>query len=464
MSTCSSPAGRSCYSDGLVKVGTILRIARDRFSGGPRQTYWNARALAAELIAGTSAARRGFLRVAAASHIRFLAGHVAPIAGQTLARAHAAARWLLRAQQASSDGGVSYGYFPCSGPEWGWKPSYPETTGYVMTSLLAYGSRFPDQSTADAVGRMAHWEAAIQMPSGAVQGGQVCAPERQTPAAFNTGMVLDGWCSAYLTLRQERLLDAARRAADWLVNDLDEHGYFRTNGEFVTPGEIKTYTCLCGWALYRFGRIADERLYQDSAVRTVEAALRKQEANGWFAHNCLARSDAPLTHTIGYTLQGIIEVGALAEREDFIGAARKCVDQIMRRISPNGYLPGRFYRDWEPAAFSCCLTGSAQVAIAGFRLYELTNETAYRKFGDTLVDYLKGVQELDATDPEVNGALAGSFPIFGGYMRGGYPNWATKYFLDALLLQDRLSTPTYPVTSAPHPGALRCPNLRPGSN
>jgi hypothetical protein len=24
-------------------------------------------------------------------------------------------------------------------------------------------------------------------------------------------------------------------------------------------------------------------------------------------------------------------------------------------------------------------------------------------------------------------------------MVGGYPNWATKYFLDALMLQDRLS-------------------------
>lgn len=30
--------------------------------------------------------------------------------------------------------------------------------------------------------------------------------------------------------------------------------------------------------------------------------------------------------------------------------------------------------------------------------------------------------------------LEGSFSLFGGYMRVGYPNWATKYFVDALLL------------------------------
>ncbi len=421
-----------------MRIRTILRITQDKLSRGPRQAYWDARALGAELASGAAAARRPFLRYAASNHFRFLAGRTTPIAGETEARAHAAVGWLLRAQAASPDGGVSYGYFPCRGPEWGWKPSYPETTGYIMTSLLAYGARFPDRPVAHAVRRMSEWEVEIQMPSGAVQGRAVCSPEKQTPAAFNTGMVLDGWCSAYRAFHDQQFFDAASRAADWLVNDLDEHGYFRTNGAFVRPGEIKTYSCLCAWAIYRFGDISADRRYHYAAVRIVEAALRQQQPNGWFAHNCLARSDAPLTHTIGYTLQGLIEVGVLAGREDFISAARKCVDQLMRRVSPDGYLPGCFYEDWEPAVFSSCLTGSAQVAIAAFRLYELTKEMAYRHLAGALVNYLKSVQELDAADPDINGALAGSFPIFGEYMRGGYPNWATKYLLDALLLQDRL--------------------------
>lgn len=39
----------------------------------------------------------------------------------------------------------------------------------------------------------------------------------------------------------------------------------------------------------------------------------------------------------------------------------------------------------------------------------------------------------------VVGAIAGSFSLFGEDMRAGYPNWATKYLLDALLLQHRLA-------------------------
>jgi hypothetical protein len=307
-----------------------------------------------------------------------------------------------------------------------------------MTSLLVYGARFPDHPVHNAVRRMAEWEADVQMKSGAVQGGPVCAPENQTAAAFNSGMVLDGWCSAYRALGDERILRAARGAADWLVNDLDGQGYFQTNGAFVTQGEIKTYTVLCAWAMYRFGDIVGEDRYRSAAIRVAEAALRQQRPNGWFANNCLARPEAPLTHTIGYTLQGLVELGALAGRKDFVAAAATGVDRLADKVSSQGYLAGCFYADWEPAVHSACLTGSAQVAIVAFRLSELLGRPDYRRFANRLVDWLKGVQALDAPDANVNGALAGSFPLFGEYMRGGYPNWATKYFLDALLLQDRL--------------------------
>jgi len=273
------------------------------------------------------------------------------------------------------------------------------------------------------------------MGSGAVQGGPVCPPNEQTPAAFNTGMVLDGWCSAYALTQEPNVLAAARRAADYLVNDLDAEGYFRTNGAFVTAGEIKTYTCLCAWAIYRFGQVSEEERYIQAATRIVEAALRQQQPNGWFAHNCLSRSDAPLTHTIGYTLQGILEVGALAKREDFIAAARRGVDPLITRITRHGYLPGMFYADWEPAVFSSCLTGAAQVAIVCYRLAEEARIDKYHEAADKLLNYLKALQTIDSPSPAINGGIPGSFPLFGHYMRAGYPNWATKYFLDALLLQ-----------------------------
>ncbi len=42
-------------------------------------------------------------------------------------------------------------------------------------------------------------------------------------------------------------------------------------------------------------------------------------------------------------------------------------------------------------------------------------------------------QDLEITHPAVRGGIAGSFPIYGAYERLKYPNWASKFFIDAIL-------------------------------
>lgn len=347
-------------------------------------------------------------------------------------------RWLLRAQDATGDGGVSLGYFPCDETP-GWWRSYPETTGYIISSLLNYAHSHQDEALSSRALRMAQWEIEIQMPNGAVQGGPVCGRDERTPCSFNTGMVLDGLVSAYNWTRDDTYLMAAQRAGDYLLSDLTEDGYFRTNGQFVAPGAIKTYNCLCAWSLYRLGHSMDDDRYRRAALHAVEAALRQQQANGWFANNCLSRPEAPLLHTICYTLQGILEVGILADREDFIAAVQRGAEPLLARVSLSGFVPGRFYPDWKPAGFSSCLTGSAQLAVICYRLYAQAGAARYRAAADHLANFLKALQVLDSRCAEINGALPGSFPLFGEYMTAGYPNWATKYLLDALMLQEQHS-------------------------
>ena len=422
-----------------MKIGTALRISRDVLRGrGLRQLYWAAQ----ESYGRVRRLREPGNRVIAAevwrSHRRFLLGPVRPVQGETRARARAAMAWLLRGQAATSDDGVSLGYFPCD-PGAGWRPSYPETTGYIIPSLLEYAQRYDDPNARTGALRMARWEMAVQMASGAVQGGPVCAPEKQSPAVFNTGMVLQGYVAVLAATGDQGVLAAGRRAADFLIGDMGEDGHFRTHGPFVTQHRVKTYNSLCAWSLYRFGDYTGEERYRRAAVRSVEAAVGEQRPNGWFANNCLQRAEAPLLHTIGYTLQGVLEVGLLAKSERFVAAARRGVEPLLGRIAPNGFLHGCFYADWEPATWSSCLTGQAQLAVVCYRLAEVTGDRRYRDHADRMVDFLKALQCLDSADPGINGALAGSFPILGSYMPGGYPNWATKYFLDALMLQDHMS-------------------------
>jgi hypothetical protein len=382
------------------------------------------------------AENRGFRREVVRSHWESLLAHVAPLAGHNDRAADAAVEWLLRAQAATPDDGVSLGYFPCDAAK-RWMPSYPETTGYIIPSLLDHAAACGSQRVRERALAAAHWECEVQMASGAVQGGPVCAPADQRAAVFNTGMVLQGWSAAWRASSESRFLECATRAARFLVNDMDDDGHLRTHGPFVASARMKTYNVLCAWGLARIGEDAGERDFIVAADRMASAAATQQIANGWFENNDLGDPERALTHTIGYTLQGLTELGALLAKPHLIAAARKSVDAIVPLVAPNGYLAGRFDRRWSPAVRSSCLTGSAQLAVVMYRLDELAGDDRLRPTADLLTDFLKTTQRHDSEDPNINGAIAGSFPLFGEYMTAGYPNWATKYFLDAVMLQQQ---------------------------
>jgi hypothetical protein len=421
-----------------MSIGTLWRLTRERLEPAKaRRSFQSSEKKVREFSRLYRNGERAFAKHVRADWMRFLSGGVQPVKGQALDRARAAIAWLSRAQDATPDDGVSYGYFPSRFPG-GWAPSYPETTGYIIPTMIDYGQRYGAPEAVDRAVRMARWEIAVQMPSGAVQGGSVRPRDQQTPAVFNTGMVLQGFTAAYRVTQDGAFMEAGRRAADFLVGDLDASYFFRTNGDFVAANQKKTYNCLCAWAMYRFGEDSGDVRYKDAAVRVIEAALTEQRPNGWIGNNCLSRPASPLTHTIGYALQGILEVGRLAGRTDFVDGVRRGLAPIIAQIHGDGFLPGRFFNDWQAGALSSCLTGSAQLAIVCYRMHQIDGQDTYRAAGTRLVDFLKGVQIVDPEAANISGALPGSFPILGDYMYLGYPNWATKYAADALMLQHEL--------------------------
>ncbi|MCI0621712.1 MAG: hypothetical protein L0387_08590 [Acidobacteria bacterium] len=422
-----------------MKPAALARILYDQYiNREPRRIYYSIHKNLARAYRLLRSPSPGLVKHVFRNQLQFMFG-VDPIQGETTPRVTAAVEWLLRACRTTLDGGLSLGYFPCD-PSCGWKPSYPEATGYVIPTLLESSRLYGNPLVRRWALELAQWEISVQLDSGAIQAGPISENTPKVAAVFNTGMVLDGWVAAYRAGGDESLLKAARKAADFLLVDLSQEGHFRSHGNLVSPSPIKTYNVLCAWALYRFGEIWPDGVCKEAALRVADAAVGQQHSNGWFANNCLTNQKAPLLHTIGYTLQGILELGILSARPELIESARKGVDPLIARTSEKGFLHGCFYSDWEPAVFSSCLTGCAQLAVVCYRLHEYSGDAQYLKAGDLLVNHLKALQTLDSTDPGINGALAGSFPFFGCYMTAGYPSWATKFFVDALILQDRLSS------------------------
>src|SRR5574340_475028 len=57
-----------------------------------------------------------------------------------------AGEWLLRAQSVHSDGGYAHSYALARG----WERPYPETTGYIIPTLLDLGTHLSDRRFTDS--------------------------------------------------------------------------------------------------------------------------------------------------------------------------------------------------------------------------------------------------------------------------------------------------------------------------
>jgi hypothetical protein len=340
----------------------------------------------------------------------------------------ACANWLLLAQacSASGDGGVASHYSLKDG----WATSYPETTGYIIPTLLrlAKSKGRPDLLSASL--RMLEWLESIQREDGSFQGGNIDS-EPKVPVVFNTGQILFGLVAG-VSEWGEPHIGAAKSTADWLVSVQDGDGAWRKHrSPFTTPGP-KTYETHVAWGLLEADRAMPGRGYGAAALKQIQWAISRQTPNGWFEDCGLGENEAPITHTIGYALRGVIEGWRFSGDAELLAAARRCADQIAHRVDDDGWLSGKFDREWKPLAKWVCVTGSAQLAHCFLLLHAATAFAPYLEVARRLNCFVRSTIHVSG-GPNVLGAVKGSFPINGGYGPNRFLNWAAKFTIDSNL-------------------------------
>jgi hypothetical protein len=383
----------------------------------------------------------------AADRLRYvLAEHTRPLPAEPAPRAvhlEASLAWLLRAHDATADDGVAAGYQPARRL---WFPSYPETTGYIISTLLRAAERAEARGDSGVAAdlrararRMGRWEIAVQMPEGSVQADYVGATP-QRPAVFNTGQVLFGWCALHDLDGDPEWLAAAHRAVEWLVAAQEPDGSWRRGQSPKASNPVHAYDVRVAWALAEYHRITQDSAARDAARRGAEWTLARQDPDGWFADTAFNVDAAPTTHPIGYVLEGLAAVGLRLAEERYVEAARRAADQLLSRLTADGRLAGAYARRWRPAARATCLTGNAQIGIVWGWLHALGAEPRYREGLSRVNHLIARTQRLDDPDPGIRGGVKGSHPNTSGYSPFFYPNWAAKFYLDALLLEETLGT------------------------
>ena len=354
----------------------------------------------------------------------------------------AAMTWLARAQDATPDGGVSARYRL----DRGWTPSYPETTGYIIPTLLEYSCKTGTQEWRERARHMAEWLLSIQLPSGAFSGHDVSS--RPKPVVFNTGQILYGLICAYQVFRSPEFLGAACKAGDWLVSVQDEDGAWRKCTYLNRP---HSYHTRVAWPLLMLWSQTGNGKYLNAAVRNLDWALSNVTDNGWIAANGFRDNDNPYLHTIAYAASGFLESAIILKQlgqpsssfEKYLHAAQQTAAAVMHRWEVRRYPYAQYDRNWKSTVRFSCLTGNSQIAIIWMRLFQLFEDPRFLNAAIKINEFVKRTQNLASSNPGIRGGIKGSHPLWGQYIRLSYPNWSAKFFVDALLMEDNLLTTLY---------------------
>ena len=338
----------------------------------------------------------------------------------------AAERWLCRAHDAGGAGGVSYGY----SIRGGWRPPYPETSGYIATTFFRL-ARDRDAAYADRAQRILRWLLTVQNSDGSFSNPRYGAHG----LVFDTGQILFGLVRGHELSGDPALLEGARRAAGWLVGVADADRLWTRSEHLGTPHVYNTRTA---WALLRMNQVEFDQARETVARRNLDWAVAEQQPSGFFAHCAFSPGLNPFTHTIAYTARGLLESGLLLGERRYHDAALRCADATALLLRDDGHLPSTIATDGQSSARSCCLTGNCQFATVWARLHASGISGAYAEPANRALDYVMSTQDLDTDDLDVRGGIKGSHPIWGGYAFMSYPNWATKFFVDAMWMRREL--------------------------
>lgn len=337
--------------------------------------------------------------------------------------------WLCRAQDLrenqSDAGGVSAGWHFDDD----WLPSYPETSGYIIETFLAAAKVLNREDLVNRAHRIIDWELSIQNSDGSFPGH--FGEPGSRPVIFNTGQIMHGMVAGYVELGRAECLEAAVKAGKWMLGSQDEDGCWRRN---VHNGVPHTYNTRAAWALLRTGLLAQESRFTDAARRNIDWALTQQTECGWFSTNAFTLDHSPFSHTIAYAIRGILECGLLLDNEQFIAAASKAAMALVEKQRGDGWLAGTYDDEWIPKASYCCLTGVAQMALIWERMTQTNKEIELSGAIEKALHYLKMNHRMIGDHSPQDGGIAGSAPIWGRYSMFEFPNWAAKFFADALMM------------------------------
>ncbi len=336
-------------------------------------------------------------------------------------RLNLAVQWLKRSIDVHKGNGSAAFYSPLKG----WAPAYPETTGYLIPTMINVAHETKDKRLVERAMNCADWLCKIQKPDGHFPGGP---GGTLNPNVFDTGQIILGLRTAYQEWKCDHYYEALDKSVKKLMNILETDGSWQKDA-FV-EGYSPAYYSRVIWAVLLANEVLQKPGLENKMIKSLEYYSSQISEHISFMHWGFKSGEPALTHTIAYTLRGFLESGQLLKEKRLLTLVEAISLKLLEVMQEKGKLAGSYQTDWQGDYSFICVPGHFQMVILFNRLYELSKNEIFRQWAEIL--FLKA-QKTQSKFPlkGIKGGFPGSAPVWGKYQRFKWLNWSVKFYLDA---------------------------------
>jgi uncharacterized protein YyaL (SSP411 family) len=253
-----------------------------------------------------------------------------------------------------------------------------------------------------------------------------------------SGYIIPSFLELFKKTKDKEYFERAVKIADWLVRIQDKNGNW-SKKEFALGPKNKflklfglfgnAHNSRTAWALLEVWKITQDEKYKNSAIKNLNWTLNQQERDGYYKH-CHT-----YLHYLAYTASGLLESGVILNEKKYINSAILFIDHVLNILRKSDNLNGNYNKNWKAIGRKhSALTSNAQIVILLYRFNKITKEDKYLFTAEKILNFLKRNQNLHSSNLGILGGIAGSYPLNGDYCPNQILSWATKFYLDALLI------------------------------
>ena len=345
-----------------------------------------------------------------------------------------AVKFLIKSVD-SKTGGSAASFSRLYYPLKGWSNPYPETTGYIIPTFLNLSENENFKELNQISLKMGEWFLSIQNEDGSFPGGTYPS-KTNDKSIFNTAQIIIGLVSLYKVTEDKKYYNSFYKAALWLSKNQESDGSWKKFQYFKSFSP--SYYTRVAWPMLMAYQITNDKTILDSAVLALDFVLSKVQKNHMIKDCGFQPDTYAFLHTISYTIRGFLESFLILEDKKYFDVAYNLSFLLLRKYELKKKLSGAYYEDLKSIDWYRCITGEAQLAIIWLKIFKFNNDIRFLNSATKLIDSISKTQIKRSGLIFKKGGVLGSYPFYGRYISFRQPNWATKFYIDALILEQNL--------------------------